>query len=139
MNKISKFFIFILLLSIIFLPALSLAQEGEWQGLVKCGKADENGQIKECGFSDLVILFNDVVEFIFIKLVVPIAAIMFFYAGFLMITAGEEAAGSRTKAKNIFKNAVLGLVIAAAAWLIINTLLSILGYDGSWIGFEDNV
>ena len=41
----------------------------------------------------------------------------------------------KTEAKNIFTNAVIGLVIAVAAFLIIRTILSILGYDGSWIGF----
>ena len=63
----------------------------------------------------------------------PIAAIMIAYAGFLLITAagGEQ----KTKAKNIFFNAVIGLVIAAAAWLIIRTLLLIVGYEGDWIGF----
>jgi hypothetical protein len=60
---------------------------------------------------------------------------MFAYAGFLLVTAGGEAAGARTKAKSIFTNAVFGLVLAVAAWLIVNTILSILGYTGDWIGF----
>ena len=67
-------------------------------------------------------------------MVVPITAIMFFYAGFLMITGGGESASSRTKAKKIFTNAVIGLVVAVGAWVIVHTLLSILGYDASWIG-----
>jgi hypothetical protein len=68
-------------------------------------------------------------------MVIPIAAIMFAYAGFLMVTAGGEAAHARTKAKSIFTNAVIGLIIAVACWLIIKTILSILGFNGSWIGF----
>ena len=66
---------------------------------------------------------------------VPIAALMFAYAGFLMVTAGEEAASARTKAKGIFTNALFGLVLAAACWLIVKAILDILGYKGNWIGF----
>ena len=61
---------------------------------------------------------------------------MFAYAGFLLVTAGGEAAGARTKAKSIFTNAVIGLLLAVAAFLIVRTILSILGYSGSWLGFN---
>jgi len=59
---------------------------------------------------------------------------MFFYAGLKMVTSGGSAE-ARGKAKSIFTNAVLGLAIAVGAWLIIRTILSILGYQGAWIGF----
>ena len=87
-----------------------------------------------CGFSDLMTLINNIISFILFVLAVPIAAIMFTYAGFLLITAGGETASARTKAKNILLHTIGGLVVAVAAWLIIHTILSILGYSGSWIG-----
>jgi len=99
-------------------------------GLVPC----ETGP--SCDFNALMTLINTVIKFILYDMVIPIAAIMFAYAGFLMVTAGGEAAGARTKAKSIFTNAVLGLIFAVAAFLIIRTILSILGYKGSWIGFN---
>lgn len=130
MKKINKFIIFISIFFILTIPILSLA--ADWPGLVKCGKTEGS----ECGFKDLITLVNDVVKFVFVYLAVPIAAIMFVYAGFQMITAGGESAHSREKAKHIFTNAVIGLVLAAGAWLIIHTLLLILGYqDAGWIGF----
>lgn len=79
-------------------------------------------------------LFNKVIRFILFDIVVPIAAIMFAYAGFLLVTSGGSSE-ARTKANTIFTNTVWGLVIAVAAWLIIRTILSTLGYDGAWIGF----
>lgn len=88
-----------------------------------------------CDFNAFMGLINNIIKFILFDLAVPIAAIMFAYAGFLLVTAGGEAAGARTKAKSIFTNAVIGLVLAAAAWLIIRTILLILGYEGDWIGF----
>lgn len=137
MQKIKKLIIYNLAFIIIFLlfvmPTLSLADS-----LVPCNNtAGENGVIdKPCDFDALMNLVNIVIHFILFDMVVPIAAIMFVYAGILMVTAGGEAAGARTKAKSIFTNVVLGLIIAIAAFLIIRTILSILGYEGSWIGFD---
>ena len=109
-------------------PALSLAA-----GLVPCGTT---ANPKPCDFNQLMNLVNTVIKFILYDMVIPIAAIMFAYAGFLMVTAGQETSGARTKAKSIFTNAVIGLIFAVAAFLIVRTILSILGYQGSWIGFN---
>lgn len=89
---------------------------------------------KPCDWDALLELVNNVVHFILFDMLVPIAAIMFCYCGFLMLTSGGEPA-KKTQAKKIFSNVVWGLIIAIAAWLIIETLLTVLGYNGSWIGF----
>ncbi len=89
-----------------------------------------------CGFNEFIDLINNVIEFILFYMAVPIAAIMFAYAGFLMVTAGGEAAHARQEAKEIAMNTVIGLIFVLAAFLIVKTILSILGYtDASWIGF----
>lgn len=129
MQKIKKFVIsncsFVIVFIILVIPAISSAE-----GLVPCDNTNTS-----CDFNQLMNLINTVIKFILFNMVIPIAAIMFAYAGFLMVTAGGEIAHARTKAKSIFTNTLLGLIFAAAAWLIIRTILSILGYDGSWIGF----
>jgi len=132
MQKIKKFTISLLVFFILIIPALSLAE-----GLVPCDNTpDSSGVIAQpCNFDAFMALINKVIKFILFDMVIPIAAIMFAYAGFLLVTAGGDTAGARTKAKSIFTNAVLGLIIAVAAFLIIRTILSILGYKGSWIGF----
>ena len=91
-----------------------------------------------CQFNDLMTLINTVVKFIFVDLAVPIAAIMFFYAGIKLVTSGGSPE-ARSSAKNIFTNAVIGLALAACAWLIVSTILSILGYNATWIGFKFGV
>jgi hypothetical protein len=88
---------------------------------------------KGCGFDDFMDLINRVINFILFVMALPIAAIMFAYAGLLLVLSGG-ASEKRTKAKNVFTNVAIGLVLAAAAWLIIHTVLSIVGFDGSWIG-----
>src|SRR3989338_1553177 len=133
MKQATNFFIHFLILIMLLVPAISLAQTetSGWQGLVSCGLG--SGEI--CDFKAFMGLINTVIRFALFYLAVPISAIMFAYAGFMLITAGEEASSARTKAKDIFTNAVIGLAVAAGAWLVIRTILSILGYDGAWIGF----
>jgi len=113
MKKSLLLFIIIILVSI---PVISLAQTS---GLVPC---DDN-----CGFLDLMKLLNNIISFIFKFLALPLAALMFAYAGFVLVTSGGSSE-ARGQAKNIFLDAVIGLVLAAAAWLIVKTLLSIMGY-----------
>ena len=132
MKKTKKFLIHgsasLVVLFILLAPALSLAQSTSANTpLVTCNT--------NCGFNDLMALVNRIVKFMLFDMVLPISAIMCAYAGILMITAGGETAHARTKAKNIFFKAIVGLIIAMSCWLIINTILSILGYNGSWIGF----
>lgn len=132
MKNMKKILIFLSIFLLLIFPAFSLAV-----GLVPCSNTpDASGIVQPCDFNALMTLINTVIHFILFDMVIPIAAIMFAYAGFLMVTAGGEAAGARTKAKSIFTNAVLGLIFAVAAWLIVRTILLILGYQGSWIGFS---
>lgn len=88
-----------------------------------------------CDFNFFMDLINNIINFILYFMAIPIAAIMFAYAGFDLVISGGEAS-KRTQAKNIFTNAVLGLILAAASWLIIKYVLMILGYNGTWIGFK---
>ena len=104
-----------ILVSMLIAPILSLAAP-----IVPC--------TDDCQYGAFLTLIHNFVQFVLFKLAVPIAAIMFAYAGFLMVTAGGEAASARTKAKTIFTNAVIGLALAAGAWLIITTILTILGF-----------
>ena len=125
--------VLVLVISMMFAPSLVLAQGP----LVSpdCGQIGADGKLVECGWKDLMSLVNRTVNFILVILSLPIATIMFAYAGFLMMVPGGESAGKKTKAKNIFFNTVIGLLLVAGSWLIIHTLLEILGHDGSWIGF----
>jgi hypothetical protein len=57
-----------------------------------------------------------------------IAAIMFMYAGFLLITAAGDS-GQITRAKGVFKNVVIGFVIMLVAVVAIRELLQYIGAD----------
>lgn len=155
-NRILKILFLIPIFLIMIFPSLTLAQNNSNPSVVLPGSiktttvdsttlnnsntppVDEKGGLvpcqDNCDWNNLLLLVNNVVHFILFAMLVPIAAIMFCYCGFLMLTSGGESA-KKTQAKKIFSNVVWGLVIAVAAWLIVETLLTVLGYDGSWIGF----
>lgn len=110
------------------MPAISFATD--WAGLVLCNNTPiADGSIPHpCDFKAFMTLINTVINFILVDMAIPIAAIMFAYAGFELVTS----AGSTEKigtAKNVFTNAVLGLAIAAAAWIIVKLILTTLGYN----------
>ncbi len=132
MKKTQKFLISIAVFCLLILPALSIAQTPP-STLVPCGGTDQPA----CDFNQLMNLINGLIKFVFEFLAIPICAIMFAYAGILMVTSGGSSE-SRGKAKNIFTNAAIGLLIAGASWLIIRTILAILGYNGDWIGFPQS-
>jgi hypothetical protein len=60
----------------------------------------EAGQTKPCSWNDLISLINNVLNFILFKLAIPIGAIMFCYAGFLLITSGGDTEARGTAKKN---------------------------------------
>jgi hypothetical protein len=125
MIKFKKYFIFILVLAIMITPILTRAQ------IVPC----DGSIFFPCDFAALMKLVNNLINFALFKLALPIAAIMFAYAGIkLLLSGGSEEA--RSSAKRIFANTALGIIIAGAAFLIVNSILSILGYKGGWIGFD---
>lgn len=86
-----------------------------------------------CKFSDMLELVNSLIKYI-LFLAVPIAAIMFVYAGILLVFSGGDP-GAKTKAKSIFLNALIGLALVVGAVLIVTTILSIVGYKDSSLFF----
>lgn len=85
------------------------------------------GTGRMCGLSDLITLIQRVIEYIFI-LILPIAAIVFVYVGFLYLTSGGNK-DKRTKAKKAMTSLGIGILVILAAWLIVKSILSSLGVD----------
>ncbi len=129
MNKLTKVLIFVFIIMVLVSPATSLAQERT--ALIPCG-TDANPE--QCTFTDFITLINRVIDYLIFYLALPLSAIMFAYAGFLLVTAGGGEA--KTKAKGIFFNVLWGLLLAVGAWLIVKTLLSIAGYNDTGLFFK---
>ena len=101
----------ILLIALFALPLLALAQGG----LVPCTGPT-------CNFCHLFVLARNIMKFLILTLAMPIAALLFAWAGILYITAAGNT-GQIGRAKKIFADVLLGLVIAVAAALIVDLIL----------------
>lgn len=130
-------FIVVLLLAAAFTAAPDVFAQGANQGttppsyLVPCTGLD-------CQACHLATLAQRLIRFLII-IAVPIAALLFAYAGFLYFSSGGSS-GNIVKAKGIFLNAFIGFVVALASFLIVevilNTLVSDKAVRGKWFQIE---
>ena len=77
-----------------------------------------------CKWGDLIQLGKNILDII-VTLAIIVSAIMFAYAGFLMLSDRGSTKNLGT-AKAIFGHVVVGLIIVLTSWLIINTILDVL-------------
>ncbi len=116
MKKILFIIIFAICLS--YSTHFALAIPGIDSAIVPCSGIDD------CNFNALVTLAQNIITFL-LYISTAIAAACFFFAGYLYVTAGGNSS-QLTRAHHIFKNVVIGLIIALSAWLIVNTILKAL-------------
>jgi hypothetical protein len=99
--------------------------------------------LKGCGLCDLFLLITNIYNFIAFKLAPPIAGVLIVLAGALFLTSGgsEERV---SQAKKIFVNIILGLIFIYASWLIVNSIIQVIGKDiqgwskTTWMQFKCN-
>ncbi len=77
-----------------------------------------------CDFGSFMQLIINVIKFL-LEIAIPIFAVIFMWAGFLMITAGGKA-GQRDQAKAMMTKAFIGFIAALGAFLIVKFLVTIL-------------
>ncbi|MEZ4211084.1 MAG: pilin [Candidatus Paceibacterota bacterium] len=97
-------------------------------GIVNC-----DGINVACDFQKLLELVNRAIRFLIFVIGIPIVTLSFVYAGFLLVTSGGNPS-KKDDAKKVVTNAVIGLVILLAAWLIVRTVLFVFGYSGPLLG-----
>ena len=132
MSKKSKVLIFLILIFAL-IPIFQVFAAPSWLPLVPCGRT---GQVP-CTRCDLFRLADNVIHFILEGLVPPVAAVLFIFAG-LMILLGGAMPKRIELGKTIFKNTFWGLLIILASWLIANTFIQSFGPDkakGTWFRF----
>ena len=81
---------------------------------------------KGCGICDFFSLVVNIYAFIAFRLTPPVAGLLIVFAGalFLMSGGSEERV---SQAKKIFINVVIGLVFVFASWLIVNSIIQVIG------------
>lgn len=104
-KKIKEIISLLFLIAIVIIPIFANAD------IVPC--------INDCGYEDLLKLINNIINWI-ILISVPVAAGVFAWAGFKLMTTGvidEKAA-----AKEMLKKTLIGFVVILSAWIIVTTI-----------------
>ena len=130
MSKIRNYKFLIYILLAIGLTGARFARAGYITGpLVPC---DDN-----CTVCDFWHLGSNIINFITFNLALPVAGLLFIVAGvFFLIAGGRE--DMVAKAKVIFTNTFVGLVIIFSSWLLIDTLIKTIAtaeFSGAWNDF----
>lgn len=95
-----------------FIPLIVVAQ------LVPCDGPN-------CHLSDLGTMVNTIIDFL-VKLALPLLAVMLAWGGFLLLFSGGDP-GKITSGKKVLWASVIGFLLVMFAWLIVKTVLSMMG------------
>ncbi len=134
-----KIVTFIIAFVILFAPYFLVNNVLAWSAgdplVPSCGKVVTSADgktssiAKPCNFDYLMLLINNIITFLLFYLATPLVVVILCYAGFLLLTSGGSAE-KMTKVKHMIKSVIFGYIIALAAWLIIKTIFSTLGFKG---------
>lgn len=81
-----------------------------------------SGPDSPCGLCDALVVGRNIIEDMF-KVALVLAVIFIAYGGFVVMTAGGNEK-NLSSGKGVITSAFVGLLIALAAWLIINTIFN---------------
>jgi ABC-type nickel/cobalt efflux system permease component RcnA len=93
-------------------------------GIVPCG----TGQTM-CTLCDLIKGINNIVQYL-LRIAIGLALTIFTVAGVMYIVSVGDS-GTIETAKGAMKNAAIGFVVILAAWLMVNTLLLVIGANSN--------
>lgn len=111
-------------------PALSGAATGfsaPAGGLVPCGNPGQAA----CTFNDVVAVISNLINYIFVA-IVPVATVMFIIIGTQYMLSGGNVE-LKSVMKQRLSNLIFGIVIILGAWLLVATILRVLGVDDAYI------
>ncbi len=122
-SHINKILFSLFLIAVLVLPVITYASVlNIWEG-TSCASGG-GGPIGACTLCDALIVIRNIVNILF-EIAIPITTIIILWGAIqLMISGGSEEKVKRGRAT--ITGAVTSLVIALAAWLIVNEILHLL-------------
>jgi hypothetical protein len=91
--------------------------------------------VNKCDLGSFMQLINNLITLMIKFLLFPVAVLLFVYAGFKYITA-EGNASKKANVKKMIKNFLLGVLLMLCAWLIVKTVLVVVGYTDRLYFFD---
>ncbi|OGN05855.1 MAG: hypothetical protein A2746_00665 [Candidatus Yanofskybacteria bacterium RIFCSPHIGHO2_01_FULL_44_22] len=96
-----------------------------WWPLVPCGTSVNPEPCNPC---ELFHLGRNIIDFVLMGLMPPVAAGLFIWGGFLILMGGANPA-LLSRGKEIFKTTFYGVLVILASWLITNTIMMSVAQD----------
>jgi len=133
----------IFLVFVLSLPLFPIKGQCPTEGLVPCGT--EGCPCQLCHF---FALFKNVVDFLLIKIVPPLAVLMLAIGGFMYVFAylspaealpggGKGGPALLSQAKKLIISVIFGLLIIFTAWLLVNLFFQMIGVQ-KWTRLTDD-
>ena len=136
MKKVTTGVVLSLFVVILLVPAPASALN-IWEGAYCDGgeniqRITDGGPVGSCTICDAYVVAKNIITFL-IELSFTIAVAMIVWGAIQMIISTGNP-GKVSQAKSIMINALIGLAIALASWLIINTIITVLapGHPMLW-------
>jgi len=89
--------------------------------LIPCGKAND-----PCQLCDILVLFQNLINFVLFTIVPPIAALFLAIGGIMFFFSGGNPKNLQT-AKGLLTSVGIGLIIVYGAWVFVNTFFMLIG------------
>ncbi|MDP3784602.1 MAG: pilin [bacterium] len=125
-----------IILPVVFVlyPGLTFAQTGidttiQSKGIVQC-----TGPNNSCTLCNLYEGTRRLINFLLWYLALPLTVAAVAGSGIMFLLSGGSE-NLRAQAKNALSYAVWGMLLAFGAWVIVNTILTTLGYKGNWTDY----
>ncbi len=108
------------------------------KGLVPCGRKYDKPQTdiiesKPCQFTDIFVLVKYVLDFVLWRIGPFVLALLILAAG-VIIYFNVASPDINVRIKSILKSTITGYLIILLAWLAVNAVLTILGYETTIFG-----
>ena len=116
----------VLLPLVVFLVPVQAGALNIWEGAY-CGAntpITSGGPVGSCSICDAYVVAKNIINFL-IQLSFTIATAMIVWGALQMILSTGNP-GKVSQAKSIMMSALIGLAIALASWLIVNTIITVL-------------
>lgn len=113
----------------------SLISVQEEQGLVPCDLTPGGPHGHVCAFCDLFVLADNIIDFLLLRIIPVLAALLIALGGFMYII-GRGSPDELARVKKLFTSVGIGLLIIYGAWLIVFSFLFVFG-GVAWEGFGE--
>lgn len=136
---------------VLFVCTSNVALAVDWWPIVPCGLnvapegttlKDVGGNFhdytKKCTKCDLFLLAHNLMNFVVVGVMPPLAVLFFVWAGFLILTSHGDA-GKVANGQKILTGTIYSIALMLLSWIIANTIIKSLAaepYSGGWFEFQ---